>query len=255
MSSFTIPRYAEGTGTKARLGSIFDMVLIDSTKNLIVFNDHPSCCLRSFRRDELTTAQFAGKCTVCGNVDGPHPDARLRKIHTLVYDAYTGSIFMNEKLTGRLKQLFIETGEIVTIAGYDTGVISSFKDFQKASLNTDSFYILGINGLFKSGNGSLEQLMYPVDGESGSRMVSLSPHLFVMNSGEKNSAIIFDANTNNSESICEKNQMYSDSSIMNCSLADSLYQLTASGNSIYMATANRDEIRLNILQGKKANKV
>jgi len=226
------------------------MISIGSTENLIVFIDFLHCCLRIFSRKELTTSQFAGKCTDCGDQDGSRLNVKLDRIVSLLFDVTSNYIYLSETKTGKIKKLSVESGEVTTVFSSNLVLTGYLLGFSKVSLGDDEFLFGAGNGIFKSNFTNIEQIVPSSADNSFPKLLSLSPHLFLLIADDGTSVQVYDFRTNSSEIVCMREQAPSEDNILNCSAVQNFRQLTSTRESVYMISSNKDKIGLNILTGE-----
>jgi len=226
------------------------MISIGSTENLIVFTDYFHCCLRIFSRKELTTSQFAGKCTDCGDQDGSRLNVKLDRIFSLLFDVTSNYIYLSETKTGKIKKLSVESGEVTTVFSSNLLLTGHLLGLSKVSPGDDEFLFGALNGIFRFSHTNIEQIVPSSANNIFLKLLSLSPHLFLLVADDKTSVRLYDFRTNSSEIVCMREQAPSEDNILNCSAVQNFRQLTSIKESVYMISANKDEIGLNILTGE-----
>jgi len=225
------------------------MISIVSTENLIVFTDYFHCCLRIFSRKELTTSQFAGKCTDCGDQDGSRINVKFDRIVSLLFDVTSNYIYLSETKTGKIKKLSVESGEVTTVFSSNLVLTGNLLGLSKVSPRDDEFLFGAVNGIFKSNSTNIEQIVPSPADNSFLKLLSFSPHLFLFIADAKTSVRVYDFRTDTSEIVCMREQAPSEDNILNCSVVHNLHQLTSIKESVYMISANKDGIGLNIITG------
>ena len=244
-------RYVEGVGTDARYNNIFDLEYV-RPRNKVITVDRKNECLREFNRQTLLTERLAGQCGVSGNLDGYRLDAKQDRLHTVIYDEASNSLYLTEQDLRKIKVLNFTTERIETWKALTFSGIPKALSIPPEGVSA----MLAINGdsiVQLAGSDFVEIEGVQIDNSEFKKIITLTSSMHVL-ADHRNGMILADLSTKSNNSLvtlCPKDDYDPKDHILNCSLnGDESAAMTIVNSSISFVLGEAGEMKLWTLKGK-----